>query len=176
VSGASLDVLLSVVGTLLAGVGTVAGFLYARNRNRNDDLKAEVRAEEATKAQVDAVERVATAAYDETGSLRTEVRGLRSEVGDQGGRVSILESKMEVFWRNVAIDVSKILHSPHEGWESLDALLDKFRAQSIDDAEMAELEGHLREMVDGQWEPAEVTRADQVAASLLLRAIEQTRV
>jgi hypothetical protein len=118
--------------------------------------------------------------------LKTDIRELRdslAKIDSQGtaglgllvGRVAVLESKMDVFWKNVALDVSKILHSPHPGWENLDALLEKFRDEAISPAEMGDLVRNLREIVDGRWPAAEVSRADKVAASLLLHAIEQTR-
>lgn len=175
-SGASLAVILSVAGALLGGIGSFLAYLYVRTRNARDDLKTEAKAQEEAKAERAAVRTLAQSAHDLAAAQGTEVRGLRSEVTAQESRVSILESKMEVFWRNVAFDVSKILHSPHPGWENLDALLEKFQGRDITAAEMADLETQLRDMVEGRWEPAEVTRADQVAASLLLRAIEQTRV
>ncbi|HEY2088199.1 MAG TPA: hypothetical protein VGH54_19555, partial [Mycobacterium sp.] len=162
-------------GAVLGGSGTVVGFFYARARNARNDLKAQVKAQQEAKADRDATHVLAQAAYDLADATRVKADGLRSEVTAQESRVAILESKMDVFWRNVAFDVSKILHSPHEGWEELDALLEKFQARDITDLEMADLETQLRDMVEGRWEPAEVTRADQVAASLLLRAIEQTR-
>jgi hypothetical protein len=96
-------------------------------------------------------------------------------LGTVATRVSVLESKMDVFWKSVALDVSKILHSPHPGWEHMDALLEKFQDEALSDGEMTELEGQLRHMVDGTWEPGEVTRADQVAASLMLHAIQQAK-
>jgi hypothetical protein len=167
---------LGVVGALLGGGGAVLGILYTRARNARGDLKAEVKAQQEAKAAIEAAHALAQQALTLAEAGRTEARGLRSEVTAQESRVAILESKMDVFWRNVAFDVSKILHSPHEGWEELDALLEKFQARDITPIEMASLEEQLKDMVEGRWEPAEVTRADQVAASLLLRAIEQTRV
>jgi hypothetical protein len=120
------------------------------------------------------------------GTVKTDIRELRealTRIDSQGsaglglviGRVAVLESKMEVFWKNVAIDVSKILHSPHPGWEDLDALLEKFQDESLSTAETDDLEERLRGIVDGLQAPPSITRADQVAASLLLRAIEQTK-
>jgi hypothetical protein len=173
---AALVTFLTVAGALIGAVMAVLGFLYMRARNARNDLKAETRAQEEAKAEREAVRKLAQSAYDLATAQGTEVRGIRSEVAAQDSRVAILESKMDVFWRNVAFDVSKILHSPHPGWENLDALLEKFQNHDLTAAEMADLETQLRDMVEGRWESAEVTRADQVAASLLLRAIEQTRV
>lgn len=174
--GSGLVTFLTVLGTVLGGIGTVLAVLYARARSSRDDLKTAVQEAAAAKAAQEEIRRLAVSAQDAVAALRSEVRGLRSEVTAHDSRVSILESKMDVFWRNVAFDVSKILHSPHPGWGDLDALLEKFQAQDITAPEMASLEDQLRDMVEGRWEPADVTRADQVAASLLLRAIEQTRV
>lgn len=171
-----LVTVLTVLGVALGGAAAVLAYFYTRARNARDDLKTEAAAAAAAKAERDAAHTLAQSAHDLAEAARTETRGLRSEVNAQESRLAILESKMEVFWRNVAFDVSKILHSPHEGWEALDALLEKFREQDISDPEMAELETQLRDMVEGRWPAAEVTRADRTAASLLLRAIEQTRV
>lgn len=174
--GVDLTVVLSVTATVVGATGSFLGFVYLRHRNAREDLAAETKAKAEVRAYLEATHKVAQAAQDSADAGRAETRGLRSEVTAQESRVAILESKMDVFWRNVAFDVSKILHSPHPGWEDLDVLLEKFQVRAITAAEMADLETQLRDMVEGRWEPAEVTRADQVAASLLLRAIEQTRV
>jgi hypothetical protein len=182
VSGTDPATFFEVVGGLAAGAGTVFAAWYVRARDARGDLKAEAAAAETARAEREAAHALAQSAYDLADATRTENRGLRSEVTAQDSRIAILESKMDVFWRNVAFDVSKILHSPHEGWEELDALLEKFRAslragEPMTDPEMASLETQLRDMVEGRFAaPAEVTRADKVAASLMLRAIEQTRV
>jgi hypothetical protein len=180
VNGTLVSVL-TVLGGVLAGVGTVLAVLYTKARNSRDDLRAAVRGEESLKSAADTALQMAQAAQAGVAGLHSEVAGLRDMVGALSSRASILESKMDVFWRNVAFDVSKILHSPHSGWEDLDTLLEKFRAAGdggppLSSGDMAHLETQLRDMVEGRWTPAEVTRADQVAASLLLRAIEQTRV
>jgi hypothetical protein len=170
-----LVTILSVLGGVLSGVGAVLAVLYARARGARDDLRETIRGEEALKNAADAAQRQAQASLDAAGSLRGEVRGLAAQVTALDSRASVLEAKLDVFWRNVAFDVSKILHSPHPGWEELDGLLEKFRDQAISPAEQAELEDHLRAIVDGRWTAGQVARADQVAASLLLRALEQTR-
>jgi hypothetical protein len=171
---------LSVLGGLLAGGGAVLLVVYTRNRDARGDLRSAVQGEAALKAAADRAQLTAQQALDAVAALHDALDRLDAQ-GTSGltliaTRVSVLESKMDVFWKNVALDVSKILHSPHEGWEDLDSLLERFRAETITRAEMADLETQLRDMVEGRWVPADVTRADQVAASLLLRAIEQTRV
>jgi hypothetical protein len=168
------ETVLSLVAAVAASAGTVFAYLYSRNRDARADLTAEIRAREDMKTAVDSAVALVGGVKEKVAGVESEVRGLRSEVSALGSRASILESKMDVFWKNVAFDVSKILHSPHPGWEELDALLDKFRASTISPLEMSSLTDQLHEMVDDRW-PGDVSRADKVAASLLLRAIEQTR-
>lgn len=171
-----LTVVLSVAAAVLGAAGSFLGYLFTRSRASRDDLQADAKARALARAEAAEAHSLAASAQAAVSALAAEVRGLRSEATARDSRVSILESKMEVFWRNVAFDVSKILHSPHPGWENLDVLLEKFQNRAISAAEMADLETQLRDIVEGRWSPAGVTRADQVAASLLLRAIEQTRV
>jgi hypothetical protein len=171
----TFEAIISLLAAIAAGAGTVMAYVYARNRNARSDLAAEVKAREGLKTSVETALSLARDSQDKLGGISADIRGLRSEVAAQTSRVAILESKMDVFWKNVAFDVSKILHSPHPGWEELDALLDKFRAARITVPEMTSLTEQLHEMVDDRWPGAPVSRADKVAASLLLRAIEQTR-
>lgn len=172
----ALNTVLTVLGSLAAGVGTVFAALYVRARNRRDDLKNEITAAHEVRTAAEAAGQLAQQARDAVVALRVDIAQLRADLTAVSTRASVLESKMDVFWKNVAFDVSKILHSPHAGWGDLDTLLEKFRAGSITGGEMADLIWQLHAMVEGKWESAQVTRADQVAASLLLRAIEQTRV
>lgn len=181
-----LVTVLSVLGGVLGGVGAMLGVLYARARGARDDLRDAVRGEAALKNAADAALHQAQSSLSAISDMRGEVHGLREEITKldaQGSaglgavivRVSVLESKMDVFWKNVAYDVSKILHSPHPGWEDLDTLLEKFQAQALTSDDEASLAAQLRDIVDGQWAAGSTTRADQVAASLLLHAIEQAR-
>ena len=172
---------LGVVGALLGGGGAVLGILYTRARNSRDDLKAEVKAQDEARAEREATHALAQSAYALADATRIKADGLQQGATVQDSRVAVLESKMDVFWKNVALDMSHILHSPHPGWEDLDALLERYRAHlknpeiQFRDEELAELAYQLREMVEGRW-PTKVSRADQAVASLMLRAIEQTRV
>jgi hypothetical protein len=107
--------------------------------------------------------------------VRDEIALLREDVRSVREKVSVLESKMDVFWKGVAIDVASVLHSPHPSWGDLDLLLDRFRNDTITDPEMTRLAGMLQEVKDGAYGGVPISRADQVAASLMLRAIEVTR-
>lgn len=180
--GAAIIAILGVTAALIGAFGTLLGFMYSRNQNRRESLEARTKAEITARAQEEATRALAQGAADTARSARTDATRLGAEVTLIDRRVSVLESKMDVFWRNVAFDVSKILHSPHEGWEAFDLLLEKFGdsikgiGPDLTDDEMRLLETQLNDMVEGRWTPVGMTRADQVAASLMLRAIEQTKV
>lgn len=180
-----------ITGVLL-GLGAFlvayASYRYSRSSKRREVNQERVK---STAHEV-AAELTAPLSLQVAGAVASvkELAGLVTRIDTQGSsglglvtsRVSVLESKIEVFWKNVAYDVSQILHSPHSGWEHLDALLEKFRASlrpggaQLSPGEMTSLEEQLRGIVSGQWDSGAVSRADQVAASLMLRAIEQTRV
>lgn len=171
----------SVAFAFGACVVAYLSYRHSRNRAGRKDSEAQFRAIAAAVTS-EAADHLASrlAALEVTVK---ETRELAGRIDSQGPavlaavavRVSVLESKMDVFWKSVALDASKILHSPHPGWEHMDALLEKFQDEALSPGEMSDLEGQLRHMVDGTWEPGEVTRADQVAASLMLHAIEQAR-
>jgi hypothetical protein len=88
------------------------------------------------------------------------------KIGQISDRVSVLETKIEVFWRNVAYDAAKILHSPHR--PVLDALLEKFYGETITRAEEESLRVMLIELT-GQ---GEFTPSESLSAAILLRFLE----
>jgi hypothetical protein len=168
-----LDRLTRQVTDGLAGGVTRAADLEARCRQLSEDLtRLDSRNSQQVAGMAEKVALLERARDRDDQTAR--------EVADLTGRVGVLDKQIEVFWRNVALDVSHILHSPHPGWENLDALLERYRAglrragPEMTQPEMADLEDQLRNLVEGQF-PGEVSRVDQVAASLLLHAIEQTR-
>lgn len=103
------------------------------------------------------------------GKLATLVDGLRRDMDSLAGlvpRVSVLESKIEVFWRNVAYDAAKILHSPHPERAELDSLLEQLDADEITAEGSERLQVMLREVMH---QPAIIS--DKVAA-LILRVLK----
>lgn len=156
---------ISVLSGLLGGAGAVAAVLYAARRNKISDRSRETRAQ----TELALTSKRISSDLDKNTLLVTAIRQDLTSVQE---RIAVIESKIDVFWKNVAYDVSQILHSPHQGWERLDSLLEQFRDRTITPDGMEELLRNLRVMVAGEWQPS-VSRADQVAATLLLHAIEQ---
>lgn len=63
-----------------------------------------------------------------------------------------------------------------EGWDKLVPLLRKFNTEQITEPEMKILVLELYRLKDDPEWPGRVTDQDKVAASMMIRAIESTRV
>ena len=101
------------------------------------------------------------------------------ELADKMGRVldrqAIMETKIEVFWRSVAMDAAKIIHSPDPRRAHIDELLDAFMGGSLTGVQASELREILVFLRD--WEPGKpsdfpVYQGEQVAAAILLRTMD----
>jgi hypothetical protein len=173
-----LDIALACVAAL--GGASAAGSYLLQRSTRNKALVVDteqIRNVANTASEVAAELKVRTDRItQEIALLRAQdIALLREDVRAVREKVSVLESKMDVFWKGVAVDVASVLHSPHPSWGDLDILLDRFRNDTITEPEMTRLAGMLQEVKDGAYGGAAISRADQVAASLMLRAIEVTR-
>jgi hypothetical protein len=104
---------------------------------------------------------------------------IRRELGPVSGKLDVLEAKMDVFWRQVAVDAAKILHQPNPERRYLDSLLDAFTESLDAQVPMApDKEVALRkELVRiRNWEPGDdlgypVRDGEQTAAAILLRTM-----
>lgn len=89
-------------------------------------------------------------------------------------RLTVIETKMDVFWKGVALDAAKMLHHPEPSRYHVDELLDKFINGSLSDEESEELRGYLETIRDwepGQAAPFRIFQGEQVAASILLHTM-----
>ena len=87
-------------------------------------------------------------------------------------RLTAIETKVEVFWRSVAIDAAKILHTPHPENARRDELLERFVEGIIDREELKELIVTLKKIIDDTFREF----GERTAASNLLRVIEMQYV
>src|SRR5690242_4138807 len=83
-------------------------------------------------------------------------------------RIITLETKIEIFWRSVAFDAAKILHTPHLINKKRDELLEKFVEGKIIREELKELILILKQIIEEKNRDF----GERTAASQLLRAIE----
>lgn len=90
-------------------------------------------------------------------------------------KMDVIETKMDVFWRNVALDMARTLHSPHPERAHVDKLLEDLADGIITPAGRAELQRILEYMRDYRFgTPADfpIHPGEQVAAVILLRTME----
>lgn len=90
-------------------------------------------------------------------------------------RVSIVETKMEVFWKEIAWDMAKVLHHPEASRQRVDELLDVLMSDSMTECDQTELTGYLETIRD--WEPGRaapfrIFPGEQVAAAILLHTLK----
>jgi hypothetical protein len=89
-------------------------------------------------------------------------------------RLSVLETKIEVFWRTVAMDAAKIIHSPDPARAHIDRLLEQFIEGTLTKDEELELRKTLvmiRDHTPGQALEFPIHPGEQVAAAILLRTM-----
>jgi hypothetical protein len=94
-------------------------------------------------------------------------------------RVTIVETKMEVFWREIAGDMARVLHHPEPSRARVDELLDTLLAGTITPTEADELSGYLEVIRDweyGMAAPFKIFPGEQVAAAILLHTMKQLEV
>jgi hypothetical protein len=91
-------------------------------------------------------------------------------------RMAVTETKIEVFWKSVAMDAAKIIHSPDPRRAHVDALLESFMGGTLSGDQERELRAILMKIRD--FEPGgarpdfPVYQGEQLAAAILLRTME----
>lgn len=97
---------------------------------------------------------LAVAAFRHTRS-REATKDLKEkfdQVDDALRRVLVLETKIDVFWKQVAFSSAQALHSPHA--PELDYLIERFQQERLNDAELREFKHRLNDIVDDPQESA----------------------
>lgn len=89
-------------------------------------------------------------------------------------RMAILETKVDVFWKQIAMDAAKILHQPDPRRARVDALLEAFMEDALSPQEELELRKILLKIRN--WEPGQelefpISDGEQAVAALLLRTM-----
>lgn len=83
-------------------------------------------------------------------TVASYVRGPAKELRDKAenalNRLTVLEMKMEVFWKLVSVSSAQALHSPHT--PELDRLIEKFQQEKINDFELLRFKELLKEVAD----------------------------
>jgi hypothetical protein len=79
-----------------------------------------------------------------------------------------METKIEIFWRNVGFDAAKILHTPHPENARRDFLIIRWETDKIGLAELHELISMLKDIIPDETKEA----SERKAASDLCRSLE----
>lgn len=178
-----LAVALTIVSTFAAVLTILVAWLAYRDAHRTtvraqnaDEVRNIVR--EEIQAFVSKQQEISNRT---DGLVVTQTRQTQDlhELADRMGRVldrlSVMETKIEVFWKSVAMDAAKIIHSPDPRRAHIDALLDAFTEGTITTQQASELKTILVFLRD--WEPGKpadfpVYPGEQVAAAILLRTMD----
>lgn len=86
-------------------------------------------------------------------------------------RMAVVESKVDVFWKDVSYGSAKSLHHPEPTRQRLDELLDAFMQGILTEESEEELRGYLQVIRDwhaGDQAPFMIYPGEQVAAAILL--------
>lgn len=122
---------------------------------------------------------LASRSRDSTSNLTERIVMIVHEgIAPINDRLSILETKIDVFWRNVAFDAAKILHSPHISRKELDGLLEAFHKQdAMTESQIVDLGlklTEIRDSITGQVMDGQPTLAgDRMAAAIILQVMDQ---
>lgn len=88
--------------------------------------------------------------------------------------IAVLKNQVEVFWRQVGLDMAKVLHQPDPARAEVDALLEELMEDTLSPEGELELRRWLVKIRN--WEPGKdigipVQPGEQTAAAILLRAM-----
>lgn len=171
----------SVCGVLALWIA----YLTYRERHKDrltqgerDRIKAIVAAETAeyTKRQLEISLRLDNIVTRQN-QIAQDTHDLNTKLAAVMDRLAIMETKIEVFWKSVAMDAAKIIHSPDPRRAHIDALLEAFMNGTMSQAQESELRGILVSIRDHeQGQQSELTfpvyPGEQIAAAILLRTME----
>lgn len=174
---------LTIVGTLAGILATLVVWLGYRETHRIsvrergvEEIRNIVRDEVKTFAtkQQELSNRADAIAIQQSEHTQ-ELHEINDKMGRILDRLAILETKIEVFWKSVAMDAAKIIHSPDPRRAHIDALLEAFMDGTITSDQVIELRKILAFLRD--WEPGTpadfpVYTGEQVAAAILLRTMD----
>lgn len=181
----SFVVITWVVGAVLSVAGLIMGIMgynKAGQRAEKTDLvtleRRLVTLEEKTRSSPDISDRLVALEQrigsspqileriTTTEAIIRQVSTDISRAASLSDRIVALETKMDVFWKGIAIDAAKMLHQPHPEFARRDYLLEQFTFDKLTKAEAKELADALMPV----WKESN-TAAERIAAGILLRTL-----
>lgn len=108
--------------------------------------------------------------------IAQDIHDQNVRLGEVLDRVARMETKIEVFWKSVAMDAAKIIHSPDPRRAHIDALLEAFMNGTMSQAQEDDLRAILMSIRDHEPGVSHLTfpvyPGEQIAAAILLRTME----
>lgn len=179
---------LGIVSALTAVILAAIGWLTYRDAHRgsveNADvakIKAMIQAELRPLAeQVHDLKSQSDAVAARQIQQQQDTRELSEKQGRILDRLAVIETKIEVFWKAVAMDAAKIIHSPDPRRAVVDNLIEEFQRAADGHGVMpTEDYDKLREILlfMRDWEPGmksdfPIYPGEQFAAAVLLRTMD----
>ncbi len=163
-----------VAATVVSSGTALFTWLDARSDRHRKKLDARIAERQAPlDAQVKALEAEFHAALAAQAALIES--SINKALAPVASRLDVMETKMDVFWRQVALDAAKILHQPNPERAMLDHLLDAFTEDTLTPSEELSLRKELVRIRN--WEPGQdlgypVRDGEQTAAAILLRTMD----
>lgn len=84
-------------------------------------------------------------------------------------RITALETKIEVFWKNVSYDAARVLHSPDPAHARMDELIERYLDGMLTAEEVLELKQRLKQKVDDHSRD----KSERMTASVMLNVLRQ---
>lgn len=179
---------LGVVSAFATVLVTLVGWLGYRETHRGNEQAADLA---KIKAAIQAeIQPLAQQVHDLSAQLslqaerqkqqQRDIHELTERLGRVLDRIAIVETKIEVFWKAVAMDAAKIIHSPDPRRQEVDELIEAFQAATSGRGIMrADQYNDLREILHfmRDWEPGTpsdfpIYPGEQFAAAVLLRTMD----
>jgi hypothetical protein len=172
--------IVGVVGGALGGTGTLMAYLLTRGTVQQDKSTSAVKGLVHTEIEPLLLHRTSVdgqiaALAGQLGQLSADLAKMHDRQGTVLDRITVLETKIDVFWKNVALDVARVLHSPNPARAHIDELLEAFMDGHLEPAQRANLKTILTEIRDyHQGDPSAfpIYPGDQVAAAILLQTMD----
>jgi hypothetical protein len=184
-SGIGLTAFYEVSSVLFGLVACLVAYLsYRHSAGTASQEASQARAREIARSVVTGITDGLSARLTEVEVSIKEQHETLTRIDTQGSaglglvaaRVAVLETKIDVFWRSVAMDAAKIIHSPDPRRAHIDALLESFMDGQMTSLQENELRGILAVMRDYEPSGSELTfpvyPGEQIAAAILLRTMD----
>jgi len=178
----STDVFIAAVGAVGGLGGSYAAIMsYLSTRGDRRTMMRKEAVDNAISVQLKPVTDLTTKLSGDIGTLSLDSRRISSVVDRNstavtglGDRITVLETKMDVFWRNVGVELARVLHSPNPARAHVDALLEALTEGRLTPVEREELKGllqYIRDYHSGDKSDFPIYAGDQVAAAILLQTM-----